>query len=183
MENEQSVSALVSTTGPHFRIWAFGMLRVEVRNALGTYDMVPQTRLGGQPGRLMLKALLCRPGRKFHRSDLLSLLCDQEASQTDIYDSQRWKELAVSRLKDALKHLRPLLNGSGMLQPCLIIEEECECYQLANQDLVWTDADACMQLMDQMHMDLQQGENPLALLKDASAYFAGGKFLKEEEGE
>jgi hypothetical protein len=59
---------------PAFRVWLCGTFRVERRMESG-YELVRTTEWGGSSyPRLLLKALLCCPGRQARRDALLEML-------------------------------------------------------------------------------------------------------------
>ncbi|MBV9708673.1 MAG: hypothetical protein JO125_14840, partial [Chloroflexi bacterium] len=59
---------------PYFRLWLCGAFRVQRRIAT-SYEVIRATEWGGSSyPRLLLKALLCSPGRQARREALLEML-------------------------------------------------------------------------------------------------------------
>lgn len=182
---------------PWFRIWTFGIFRIEHFDpTTGTYKNLPLSSLGGKYGRILLTSLLHSDARRVRRCDVLDRILtftqneaeiphEMEAGDGHKENEQDAIRLASSRLKGAIRSLTALFTPStreGVASSYFLLEEEIECYQLAGQEKVWVDADACLALLTQAHQAFRSAHDPFPFIKQAADYFAGGSFLENEDG-
>src|SRR5437660_5107642 len=159
-------------TLPTFRIWPCGTFRVERR--VGTsYQAIRTVEWGGSNyPRLLLKALLCRPGRQARREALMELLWPDASF-----------ELAVLSLNTATTKLRRVLRPTKEQESLLLTENDATMYCLPGQEVLWVDADAALDLLKQAERQDRTSAETLALLEEAERYFRQGPFQQEEEGQ
>jgi two-component SAPR family response regulator len=79
---------------------------------------------------------------------------------------------------DALTKALKALNKIFSLA-CFMSEETV--YMLKGQKIIWVDAAACLELLEQARQEEQQGGDLLSLFQQAVAYFDRGGFLEEIE--
>lgn len=157
---------------PAFRIWLCGTFRVERR--VGTiYEAVRTAEWGGSSyPRLLLKALLCRPGRQARREALMELLwpeCEPEQ--------------AVQNLNTATSKLRNVLRLTKEQESLLLTTNDATMYRLPGQEQLWVDTDAALGLLRQAERLERTSAKALALLEEADHYFSQGSFQQDEEGQ
>ncbi len=156
---------------PSFRIWLCGAFRVERR--VGTaYEVIRTAEWGGSSyPRLLLKALLCCPGRQARREALLDML---------------WPEMdpeqAAQNLNTATTKLRKVLQPVKGQESLLITEDDCKLYLLEGQHLLWVDVDAAFARFKEAERCGRTSSEALPLLEEADTYFSKGAFLQDEEG-
>src|SRR6266516_5184760 len=156
---------------PSFRIWLCGTFRVERRVGSG-YELVRTTEWGGSSyPRLLLKALLCCSGRQARRDALLEMLWpDAELEQ------------AVQNLNTAVTRLRRVLVPSKGEASLLLTDEDSRVYRMAEQSLLWVDADAALALLKEAERRGRSTLQSFPLLEKAVEYLNQGTFLADEEG-
>src|SRR5581483_486105 len=85
---------------PAFRIWGCGPFRIERRQANMSYESVRTSEWGGSNyPRLLLKALLCCPGRRARRQALIEMLWPE----TDPEQATQNLNTAVTKLRNVLR--------------------------------------------------------------------------------
>src|SRR6266516_1763695 len=156
---------------PSFRIWLCGTFRVERRVGSG-YELVRTTEWGGSSyPRLLLKALLCCPGRQARRDALLEMLWpDAELEQ------------AIQSLNTAVTRLRKVLAPSKGEASLLLTDEDSRIYRLEMQSLLWVDGDAALTLLGETERRGRTSPEALSLLEEAETYLSKGMILQDEEG-
>lgn len=164
----------VSPTPPYFRILSCGTFRVEwlIDPVAGIYEPVRTAQWGGSTyPRLLLKALLCCPGRRARREILLDMLwpqCDPEQ--------------ASQYLNTGATKLRSLLRPAKGRESLLITEENASSYSLEGQQFLWIDVDAVLALLRDAERIGRTTSQSLLLLEEAARYLNCGAFLEGEEG-
>src|SRR6266487_1214846 len=156
---------------PHFRVWLCGTFRVERRVGSG-YELIRVAEGGGSSyPRLLLKALLCCPGRQARRETLLELLWpDADPEQ------------ATQSLNTAVTRLRKMLAPGKGQASVLITDEDSHVYRLAEQSLLCVDADAALLLLGEAERRGRTSPEALSLLEEAQTYLSKGMILQDEEG-
>ena len=154
-----------------FRAWLCGPLRVE-RRLETAYEVVRPAEWGGSNyPRLLLKALLCCPGRQALRDDLLEMLWPE----TDI-------EQATQNLNTATTKLRHLLRPMKGQESLLITEDDATIYFLPDQTTLWTDVDEAQAHLSKVERLGRISPEALPLLERAAELLGRGMLLKEEGG-
>ncbi len=151
------------------RVWLLGEFHVERRKDDGTWEAVEKTAWGNSYARPLFKRLLCAPGRRAARSDIL----DDLWPNTSFHLAEKYLNNASSKLrqvfhKDIVKPLGP--HGIGG-------------YQLAERSLLWTDVDACESLITEAERLGFPSAEALSLLEIASKNFERGSMLEGESGQ
>ncbi len=163
---------MVSPSYPAFRVWGCGPFRVERRQVNTFYESVRTSEWGGSNyPRLLLKALLCCPGRRARREALLEMLwphCNPE-------QAAQYLNTAVTKLRNVL---RP---GKGQ-ESLLITEEDSNWYHLEEQPLLWFDADEALALLKEAEQAGFASPHALPFLEQAVKHLEVGTFLEGEEG-
>lgn len=159
------------SSSPFFRVMLWGPFRVEKRVG-ETYEAVKTADWGGSNyPRLLLKALVCCPGRRGRREALLDLL---------------WPEIeieqATANLNTATTKLRALLRPSKGHESLLITEDDATIYQLPDQGVLWVDGDAVQHSLEQAERMGRASAEMLPLIEEAIALASRGAFLEGEEG-
>jgi DNA-binding SARP family transcriptional activator len=156
---------------PHFRIWLCGAFRVE-RRVGRSYEIVLATEWGGSSyPLLLLKALLCSPGRQARRDSLLETLWPD----TD-------PEQAARNLNTATTKLRKVLEPGKGQASLLITEEDSRLYRLETQSLLWVDVDAALTLLGEVERLGRTSPKTLSLLEETETLLSKGTLLQDEEG-
>jgi len=157
---------------PLIRVWLCGTFRVERRVGSG-YELVRTTEWGGSSyPRLLLKALLCCPGRQARRDALLDMLWpDAELEQ------------AVQSLNTAVTRLRRVLVPSKGEASLLLTDEDSHVYRLAEQSLLWVDVDAALTRLGEAERCGRTSPEALSLLEETESYLSKGMILQDEEGQ
>ncbi len=148
------------------RVWLLGPFQVDVRCDDGTWETIHTWDRGY--GRPLLKRLVCAPGRRLERGMILDDLWPDPASPDSI---ERY-------LNDAAYQLRKLLREPTLLKT----RDHASTYQLADQSLLWVDADACEDLLKEAEHVWRTSAAALPLLEQASAYHDRGDFLEGVSG-
>ncbi|HEU5378308.1 MAG TPA: tetratricopeptide repeat protein [Ktedonobacteraceae bacterium] len=154
---------------PFFRIWMCGPFRVEWA-VDGKYEEVPVSAWKGRRSpRLLLKALLCNQRRQ---------------AQRNVLAEQLWPDLLPlyqrREFSGATTRLRTVLHSCGHKR-LFIIEHDSQCYRLEGQAFLWVDADAALELLDQVEQVGRTTQHALPLLQQAAAYFDRGSLLEGDE--
>jgi hypothetical protein len=111
---------------PAFRIWLCGTFRVE-RYVDGHYESIRTAEWGGSSyPRLLLKALLCCPGRQVRREAVMEMLWPEVDS-----------EQAVQCLNTATTKLRKVLEPGKGQANLLVTEDDYKHYLLKGQSFLW----------------------------------------------
>jgi tetratricopeptide (TPR) repeat protein len=157
---------------PYFRIFLCGAFRVEKRVG-ESYVVLQAAEWGGSNyPRLLLKALLCCPGRQARREALSELL---------------WPEVdfeqANANLNTATSKLRLLLRPAEGQDSLLFTEDDATLYRPAGQPFLWVDAEEGVALFKEVERRGRTSPEALPLLEQASSYFSQGSVLQEEEGQ
>ncbi|HEU5375116.1 MAG TPA: BTAD domain-containing putative transcriptional regulator [Ktedonobacteraceae bacterium] len=157
---------------PLFRIRLWGPFRVEKRVG-EEYEPVKTADWGGSNyPRLLLKALLCCPGRRGRREALIDLLWpDIEIEQATVY------------LNTATTKLRQLLRQDKNHESLLLTEHDATIYHLPDQGMLWVDSDAVHAAMAQAERVGRTSVDALALLEEAINLSDRGTFLEAEEAQ
>lgn len=157
---------------PYVRIFCCGTFRVEVLRDPDTmtYHTVTTAQWGGSSyPRVLLKALLCCPGRRARREILREMLWPQHPLKQ-----------ATQCLNTGVTKLRSVLRWRGQ-RSFLITEERATSVRLEEQPLVWVDADAALLLLkDAEHLG-RTTRQAISLLEEAAGYLERGAFLEREE--
>ena len=155
---------------PSYRVWLCGTFRVE-QLRMHTYEAVPTPQWGGSNyPRLLLKALLCCPGRRSSREALLDILWpDMDSGQ------------ATANLNTATTKLRRFLRPDQN-QESLLVTEASASYALAGQEVLWVDSEAAQALLNEAERLGRVTPEALPLLEQAAAYLNRGSFLEGEKG-
>lgn len=171
MDERRNQQQGVETTIPPFRIWLSGTFRVE-RRVGASYEAIRTVEWGGSSyPRLLLKALLCRPGRQARREALMELLWpDCEPEQ------------AVQNLNTATTKLRGVLRPAKGHDSLLLTENDATMYRLPEQEQLWVDADEALAFLKEVERLGRTSPKALSLLEQATAHFNQGTFLDGEEG-
>lgn len=158
---------------PYIRIFCCGTFRVEVLKDLDTmtYHAVTTAQWGGSSyPRLLLKALLCCPGRRARREVLREMLWPQRPFR----QATQCLNTGVTKLRSVLRW-----RGQGSF---LITEERATSVRLAEHPLVWLDADAALLLLKDAEHVGRMTRQAISLLEEAAGYLELGAFLEGEEG-
>jgi DNA-binding SARP family transcriptional activator len=156
---------------PSFRVWLCGAFRVE-RHVGASYEGVRTSEWGGSSyPRLLLKALLCCPGRQARREALLDML---------------WPEIdpeqAVQNLNTATTKLRKVLQPVKGHESLLLTEDDSKHFLLEGQHLLWVDVDEARALLNEAERLGRTSSEALPLLEQATGYLGRGTLLEEEGG-
>ncbi len=167
-KDDLGTSAPVS---PYFRIYLCGTFRAE-RRVGDRYEVIQAAEWGGSTHpRQLLKVLLCCPGRQGRREALIEMLWPDG----DFEQAARYFNTATTKLRAAL---RPLAGQESLLHT----EQDASVYRLADQPLLWVDADAGVALLNEAEQRGRTSPSALALLEQAANVFNKGMLLQEEEG-
>ncbi len=163
---------------PMIRVSTFGRFVVECLSAVpaqGTarpeYVRVEDEEWGGRNhGRNLLKLLVCSDCRCAPRDVLLELLWpDAEKRHADRYlNSAAW----------VLRRVLRTLGESSLLRT-LRPSNDLTIYELADQEQLWVDADAFLDLLSEAERAERAGQDPLPWLEKAQE-LAQGEFLVED---
>ncbi len=158
-------------SSPYFRIWTCGAFRVE-RRIGSSYEAVRTAEWGGSSyPRLLLKVLLCCPGRQARREALMERLWPEAEL-----------EQAAHYLNTATTKLRKVLQPAKGRASLLTTEDDYRLYRLEEQHLLWMDAGEALSLLTQVERLGRTSLQALPLLEQAASYLSQGVFLEEEEG-
>ena len=121
--------------------------------------------------RLLLKALLCCPGRQARREALLEMLWPDADPEQAI----QYLNTATTKLRKVLQ----LVKGQASL---LITEDDYQLYRLEGQSLLWTDVDEVLALLNEAEQRERTSIETLPLLERAAEHLGHGTLLEEEGG-
>ncbi len=163
---------------PMIRISTFGKFVVErlstvpgQETASPQYTRVEDEEWGGRNhGRNLLKLLVCSDCRRAPRDVLLEMLWpDAEKRHADRYlNSAAWVLRRVLRTPGGSSLLSTLRPGNDLT-----------IYELADQEQLWVDADAFLDLLAEAEQAEREGHDPLPWLEKAQE-LAHGEFLVED---
>ena len=160
-----------SSSSPFFRVMLWGPFRVEKRVG-ETYEAVKTADWGGSNyPRLLLKALVCCPGRRGRREALLDMLWPEMDS-----------EQATANLNTATTKLRTLLRPMKGQESLLITEDDSTIYQLPDQRVLWVDSEEFQQTLERAERLGRASAEALPLLEEAITLAGRGTFLEGEDG-
>jgi DNA-binding SARP family transcriptional activator/predicted ATPase len=165
---EQSVALVHEREQSVVRIYALGQFRLERRAGRnGEFQTATEASWHHQRVRALLICLICSPGRKLGREQIMEAL---------------WPDLdfdtASSRLDRAVYSLRQLFEPSRTrLAGSQLLLTEREIIVLAEHPQVWVDADAFEHLLTQARASQDHGERE-KLLNEAYELY-GGNLLPE----
>lgn len=149
------------------RIWLTGTIRLE-----GAAGPVPQDRLPGRQGRLLLAYLVTEHDRAVRRDELAELLWAEDPPAT-------WeKSIAV-----AISKLRSTLGAAG-IDGARALTNAFGCYQLSLPEGTWLDTEVAGQRAHDAEAALRTGrlDEALRAAREA-AELARNPFLTGEEGD
>lgn len=151
-------------TGACIHVSLFGPLALERGDeATGGWQPVPRRAWGqGSPPRSVFKRLLTAPGRRLSRASL----------QEDLWPSAS-QDLADRYTNNALTVIRQVIGPE-------LIETIGSLCQLAGQEVIWTDLDACRDLVRQAERLGTASQVALGLLEDAHRLLSRGVCLEDE---
>lgn len=163
---------------PMIRVSTFGKFVVErlstvpgQETASPQYTRVEDEEWGGRNhGRNLLKLLVCSDCRRAPRDVLLEMLWpDAEKRHADRYlNSAAWVLRRVLRTSGGSSLLSTLRPGNDLT-----------IYELADQEQLWVDADAFLDLLAEAEQAEREGHDPLPWLGKAQE-LAHGEFLVED---
>ncbi len=158
---------------PSFRLWTCGTFRAErLVEASGTYEIIRTAEWGGSSyPRLLLKVLLCCPGRRARREALVEMLWPE----TDPEQATQYINIATTKLRKVLE----LRKGHGSL---LLTEDDYKHYLLQGQQSLWVDVDDALALLKEAESMGRTSHEALVRLEKAAQCFNQGTFLDGEEG-
>ncbi len=147
------------------RVYLHGPLEAWKREASGTWKLVEKGEWGkGKPARSVFKRLLATPGRRLSRGKI----------QDDLWPDLDF-ELADSYLYNAISLIHRIIGRE-------LVKTWEAAYELAGQDLIWTDIDACEQLLKEAENRGHTSSHALPLLEQALSYLERGELLEGEDG-
>jgi DNA-binding SARP family transcriptional activator len=161
MRDPESNSALV-----HVKL--LGVFYVEKRTNQGDWEPIEKTAWESSYARPLFKRLLSTRGRRATRSDIIDDLWGDNPL------ADRYLNNAASKLDQALGH-EGLFRSYG--------PRGSSGYELAGQDLIWTDIDACEALMREAERRGRTLSDALSLLEQAGNYVTRGSMLEGEGGQ
>ncbi len=171
LESErEAASASMKLPAPEeavIRIYTLGQFRLE-RRIDTDWQIVTETAWQHRRVRSLLGGLISSPRRKLGREQLMDALWPELDGET-----------AAARLDRAVYSLRQLFEPTRArpaTSPLLLTEREV--VELADQSLLWVDADAFEALLKQARASAESGEREQLLEEAAKLY--GGEFLPEE---
>src|SRR5579884_1647592 len=171
LESEQEAASasmkLPALEEAMIRIYTLGQFRLE-RRIDADWQIVTETAWQHRRVRSLLGGLISSPRRKLGREQLMDALWPELDAET-----------AAARLDRAVYSLRQLFEPTRVrpaTSPLLLTEREV--VELADQSLLWVDADAFEALLNQARASGESGERERLLEEAAKLY--GGEFLPEE---
>src|SRR5437588_4096548 len=130
----------VQEASPLFRAFTCGPFRVERLDGRA-YQPVRVSEWGGsQDPRRLLKKLVCSPGRRARRGDILEALWPD----TDPKEAGGYLNDAAYKLRAVLQ-----LSKAQRKQTLLLTAEDAGSFGLPGQEALWIDADAALALLEQ----------------------------------
>lgn len=151
------------------RVWLFGTFQVEQRNEDGQWKTIEKSKWEKQYTRPFFTRLLCSRGRRAQRGPLLD----------DLWPDPKRPDLIERYLSDAYYQLRTLLRPVEVVKSL----DKGKAYELLDQSLLWCDADACQDLLQEAERIGRTSAEALLLLEQAQDYFTRGTFLESESGQ
>src|SRR5579864_9029251 len=155
---------MTGDTTPLGFVWLRGQFHVELCTEDGTQVAVPNAAWAGSYARVLLKYLLCAPGRRATRSDLIDELWPGDREKADQYLS-----IAASRLR-------------AIFQQKAIIKRQALGYELAGPAVLWCDIEEgerflleAERLMRAVERREQVCARAICLLERASRSFERGE--------
>jgi DNA-binding SARP family transcriptional activator len=154
------------------RVWTLGYVVVESREENDTEwrPIASSAWKGSSHPRSLLKLLLCCPQRRAQRSFLVETLWPE----LDIETGYIYLSNAAYKLRSVFHQHATLLTTFG--------DHRDSGYQLADQSLLWVDADACETLLAEAERVGRLSVEAVPLLEKALHSFERGSFLQNEEG-
>lgn len=158
-----------ASSPPYYRIFACGPFLVKRWDGT-SYQAVSVGAWGGSHyPRLLLKVLLCSPGRQASRGRLQEILWPD----TDLEEASRY-------LNDAAYRLRKVLQPTKEQESLLLTAKDASTYALAGQERLWVDADTALTLVEHVELVERRGGDVVALLEEICGYLSRGEFLEDE---
>jgi DNA-binding SARP family transcriptional activator len=152
------------------RVWLLGAFHVERRQDETTWKTIEPSAWGNSYARSLLTYLLCVSNRKAPRSAI-----------SDALWPERDLALADKYLNNASSRLYRLFQQEGILTP--FGSHGRAGYELAGQEVLWTDIDACEALLREAERLGRTSSQALPLLEQASRHFERGSMLEGESGQ
>lgn len=163
-------------TLPSIRIRMFGEFAVErlissSTSTVSRYIPLAWEELNRRKAPLLvLKILLCAPGRRASREEIMQILWPDRA----IASMQHAFETVISLLRR-----RILCTGTGeSLLQTIRAEGEAVSLKLSGQSKLWVDADALLELGMRAGREIRTGKDPLSTLEQAHR-LVQGRFLED----
>ncbi len=148
------------------RVFLYGPLEVWKREVSGTWKLVEKDAWAkGRVARSVFKRLLAAPGRRLSRG----------AVQDDLWPDTENFELADKNVYNAINQIRQVIGKT-------LVRTMEAAYELAGQDLIWLDIDACEQLLKEAENRGHASSHALPLLEQALSYLERGELLEGEDG-
>jgi DNA-binding SARP family transcriptional activator len=157
---------------PRYRLWTLGTFRLERRGRGGgqLWQTLMDTAPEQQHTRALLQCLVSCPGRKLSREHARELLWPDMKSSA-----------AASRLDQAVGALQRLVEPRrGRTDRVPVFVSDQQVLQIADQELLWVDADAFDVLLDQARTTLESEQRELFL--EEALLFYRGDYLQGEDG-
>jgi predicted ATPase/DNA-binding SARP family transcriptional activator len=149
------------------RLYVLGQFRLEHRNGQ-QWQAVKDAVMQHQRVRSLLSCLISNPGRKLGREQVMDMLWPEADFET-----------ATHRLDRAVHSLRQLLEpGRSRPATSSLLLTEHQTIQLADQEQLWTDADAFDSLVARARASNDPGQTE-QLLEEAMMLYSGD-FLPDE---
>src|SRR2546423_14341014 len=149
------------------RLYVLGQFRLEHRNGQ-QWQTVKDAAMQHQRVRSLLSCLVSNPGRKLGREQVMDMLWPEADFET-----------ATHRLDRAVHSLRQLLEpGRSRPATSSLLLTEYQTIQLADQEQLWTDADAFDSLVARARASNDPGQTE-QLLEEAMMLYSGD-FLPDE---
>ncbi|HEX6485049.1 MAG TPA: DUF6788 family protein [Ktedonobacteraceae bacterium] len=164
---ETAISTVTELPTTLVRLYVLGQFRLEHRNGQ-QWQAVKDAAMQHQRVRSLLSCLISSPGRKLGREQVMDMLWPDADFET-----------ATHRLDRAVHSLRQLLEPERS-RPATssLLLTEYQTIQLADQEQLWTDADAFDSLVAQARTSNDPGKTE-QLLEEAMMLYCGD-FLPDE---
>ncbi len=156
----------------HFRIWLFGPLHVEQKQADATWKEVP-VKWERQADHLLCY-LLCTPKRRARRGTLIeALFPESDDVQAEGY------------LRRTVQHLKPLFGDQAerFLFTYGGDARHCIGYALADSSVLWTDLDEVKACIQKATYCGSTNDEALCWLEQVDLLLDRGELLEQESGE
>ncbi len=152
---------------PMLRVYLLGQFRVEYREG-NEWHLVDARAWQHRRVRSLLGCLLSNPGRRLSRDQAMKLLWPELE-----------REVATNRLNGAVHELRGILEpGIERAAGSRILRLERDILELADNSLLWVDAEVFRQLLEQADA-LTNTEQVEQLLEEARGLYKGSYLLEE----